>query len=494
MSAEARAMHSQRIVAVVAVVFLLAVGAIPILNSATSAAAAPDEATVRNYPNFADIVANVQSTVVNISTGSAYHSSETESDNWGGPLSRPWLHRFYREHGGFEEHHRPRSMGVGSGFIIGPEGHIVTNYHVVNGARTITVTLNDGIKLPAVLIGGDEKTDLALLKVETATPLPHAEFGDSTETRTGDWVVAIGNPFGLGGSVTAGIVSARGRDIRSGPFDDYLQIDAPINRGNSGGPLFDLSGRVIGVNTAIFSPNGGSVGIGFAIPAELVQPIVEDLLDDGRVERGWLGVQIQSLTPAIAESLGLGTAAGALVAGVVSDSPAAEAGIVIGDVILAVDGNLVEGAKALTQAVAAVKPDTPVTMRLWRHGRQDSLTVKLGEKSRRNVMVTKVLTEATPSKPRIGVRLSAITPHLASRFGVAENSRGVIIVDVEKGSPAAERALKAGDIIIRIGDIEVETPGDVSRGVATAAQADHSAVLLLVARPGGSFFIAVPFS
>ena len=369
----------------------------------------------------------------------------------------------------------------------------MTNYHVVDRAQSITVTLNDGTQLPAVLIGGDDKTDLALLKVETEKPLAHAEFGDSTRTRAGDWVVAIGNPFGLGGSVTAGIVSARGRDIRTGPYDDYLQIDAPINRGNSGGPLFDLSGRVIGVNTAIFSPHGGSVSIGFAIPAELARPIIDALMEDGRVERGWLGVQIQSVTPLIAESLGLEEPAGALVADMVPASPAAEAGITIGDVILTVDGISMAGAKALTRAVAAVKPDTSVTMAVWRHGRQDSLTVKIGEKSSQTPSVTEASGSLTPSKPRLGVSLALITPHLRSQFGIPAHVHGVMVIGVENASPAAEGALKEGDVIVRIGDLVVKTPGDVSRGVEAAARSERDAVLLLVARAGGSFFVAVPF-
>ena len=457
-----------RKVAVITFVFVLAIASFPLIQSATSVAAVSGSPVAQiGYPNFADIVANVQPTVVNISTN-------PPRSRFGGLRQSP-------------------SDTVGSGFIIGPEGHIVTNYHVVDRAEGITVTLNDGTQLTAVLVGGDDKTDLALLKVETTKPLPHAEFGDSARIRAGDWVVAIGNPFGLGGSVTAGIVSALGRDIRTGPYDDYLQIDAPINRGNSGGPLFDLSGRVIGVNTAILSPHGGSIGIGFAIPVELARPIIDDLMEDGRVERGWLGVQIQSVTPLIAESLGLEEPAGVLVADVVPASPAAEAGITVGDVILAVDGNSVSGAKALTHAVAAFKPDTSVTMAVWRHGRQDSLIVKIGEKSSQTPLVTEASGSPTPSKPRLGVSLAPITPHLRSQFGIPAHVHGVIVVGIENASPAAEGALKEGDVIVRIGDIVVKTPGDVSRGVEVAAQSERDTVLLLVARSRGSFFVAVPF-
>src|ERR1700722_5939368 len=272
-----------------------------------------------------------------------------------------------------------KAQAVGTGFIIDANGWIVTNFHVAGKADSITVTLADGRKFPAKLVGGDEKTDLALIKVETDKPLPYVTFADASKVRVGQPVMAVGTPFGLGGTVTTGIVSARGRDIHSGPYDDYIQTDAAINRGNSGGPLFDMDGHVIGINTAIFSPSGGSVGLGFSIPSSLAEPVVAPLKTNGRGERGRLGVQIQPVTEELAQSMSLGSEKGALVAQVQPDSPALAAGIKSGDVIKSVDGKNIETIRDLTRMISAVKPGTSVNLDLWRDGKDMSVTAKVGD-------------------------------------------------------------------------------------------------------------------
>ena len=284
-------------------------------------------------------------------------------------------------------HAAQKAQAVGTGFIIDANGWIVTNFHVAGKADSITVTLTDGRKLPAKLMGGDEKTDLALLKVESDKPLPYVTFADAGKVRVGQPVMAVGNPFGLGGTVTTGFVSARGRDIHSGPFDDYIQTDAAINRGNSGGPLFDMDGHVIGINTAIFSPSGGSIGLGFAIPSSLAEPVVAQLKANGRVERGLLGVQIQPVTEELAQSMSLGSEKGALVAQVQPDSPALSAGIKSGDVIKSVDGKNVETIRDLTRMISAVKPGTSVKIDLWREGKDMSVTAKVGDQKEEGAVV-----------------------------------------------------------------------------------------------------------
>ncbi len=331
--------------------------------------------------SFADVIAAVSPAVVNISVSKAVSRRVPR----GGMPSIPpgssfeeFFRRFF-ERQSLTQGQGPLVQGMGSGFVVGPEGYVVTNNHVVEGADAITVTFDDGTRYEAELRGTDPKTDLALLKIEVDEPLPYARFGNSDRMRVGDWVIAIGNPFGLGGTATTGIVSARGRDIQSGPFDDFLQIDAPINRGNSGGPLFDIAGQVVGVNTAIFSPNGGSVGIGFAIPAAQAEPVIEQLRSTGHVERGWLGVQIQTVTEDIASRLGLDSALGALVAGVVPESPAERAGIRTGDVIVGINGNEIERVKDLIRLVAGARPEDEVHLELWRGGETLALDVVIGE-------------------------------------------------------------------------------------------------------------------
>ena len=387
-----------------------------------------------------------------------------------------------------------RVQGQGSGFIIDPAGYIVTNNHVVDNAKEVTIVLNDGAEHPAEVKGIDPKTDLALLKIDAGKALPYVEFGDSDRTRVGDWVLAVGNPFGLGGTVTAGIVSARGRDIQSGPFDDYLQIDAPINRGNSGGPLFDASGRVIGVNTAIFSPSGGNVGIGFAIPASMAAPIIAQLREQGHIERGWLGVQIQAVTEEVAESLGLDAQQGTLVASVLADSPAAAAGLRPGDVILSVDGNAVEDFKTLPRLIADTEAGTRVVLQVMRQGQVENLPVILGLMPGTDQLAAAPAGDAKDASPRLGIYVAPLTPEVRQRHGLDEQARGVLVSEVEKDSPAARAGIKAGSLISMVGQDQVQAPQDLVAKVQEAIQQERSSVLLLVEQDGQKRFVAVRFA
>jgi serine protease Do len=363
--------------------------------------------------SFADLVKAVKPAVVNIAT--AAHIDE------GGHAGVPEFRfpegspfdRYFRE---FFEHRNPgrpkgapvpNARSMGSGFIIDPAGYVVTNNHVVDKAVEITVTLNDGEQLSARLIGRDVKTDIALLKIDADEPLPHVSFGDSDTAEVGDWVIAVGNPFGLGGSVSAGIISARGRDIRSGPFDDFLQIDAPINRGSSGGPLFDKRGQVIGINTAIFSPSGGNIGIGFAIPSSMAESIVTALREDGHVARGWLGVNIQEITEEIAESLDIDEAEGALIAGVMPGGPAEAAGLRTGDVILEFGGEEVERVKDLPRLVAATKANKTVTVRVLRDGEEKDIRVEVGAMPEDEVAAANPADPETPDAAKVQTAAAA---------------------------------------------------------------------------------------
>jgi serine protease Do len=366
---------------------------------------------------------------------------------------------------------------------------VVTSYHVIQQAEEVEVILDDGRELKATVWGVDPKTDLALLKLDTDEALPFLEFGDSGSARTGDWVVAIGNPFGLGGTVTTGIISARGRDIRSGPYDDYLQIDAPINRGNSGGPLFDARGRVIGVNTAIYSPNGGNVGIGFAVPATQARAVVDELLENRSVTRGWLGVQIQSLDRELAEALGLEKTGGALVAQVMPDSPAESAGVRVGDVILAFDGVATEDARHLPHQVAAARPDRETAMEIWRDGDRQRLKVRPGRLPGDQASAP----EATPAVDgsRLGVTVAALDAGQRSRLTLDETVSGVLVVAVEPDSDAARRGLRSGDVIVRADRQPVGEPEALAEIVREAASQQREELLLLVNRRGSQRFVTV---
>jgi len=372
---------------------------------------------------------------------------------------------------------------LGSGFMIDAEGHIVTNRHVVNGADEVTVTLQDGTEMKADVVGEDDRTDLAVLKVEPTKPLPYLTFGDSDAVKPGDWVVAVGNPFGLGGTVTAGIVSARGREINAGPYDDFIQIDASINSGNSGGPTFNAAGEVVGINTAIYSPNGGSVGIGFAIPANLAKGVVDQLKTEGRVERGWLGVSLQGLTPELAESLSLTQPKGALISQVTEESPAAKGGLKAGDVVLKANGQPVDDTRDLARAVAAVKPGKEVELTVWRDGRERTLDVAVGSAPGQDQVAS---TRGGRAEEVEGLKLAELDGRWRERLSLDENAAGVVVTDVDGNA-----TLRPGDVIETVNGEEVSKPADVRRALDKAKESGRTNALMLVRRGDATAF--VPF-
>jgi serine protease Do len=379
--------------------------------------------------------------------------------------------------------------------LIDASGYIVTNNHVAGGAEEITVTLQDGRKFDATLVGSDARTDLALLKIE-ASGLPYVAFGDSDRARVGDWVVAIGNPFGLGGTATAGIISARGRDIRFNQSqyndNDSLQLDAPINFGNSGGPVFNTAGQVVGVNTAIFSPNGGNVGIGFAIPANQAKDIIADLRENGSVERGWLGVQIQDLDEDIAKSLGLDDTDGALVVEVVGDSPAARGGLQAGDVVTRFNDLEIDSSRTLSRAVAGATPNTGAKVTVWRDGRSRELTVELGEAA--NEAVASAGPGGGPQgQASLGLSLRPLADGERAALGLPSDVNGVVVANVAPGSPAAEKGIRPGDVITRVNQKPVNSVGDAVAALNAAREAKETA-LLLVRRGDAQRFVALSFS
>lgn len=388
----------------------------------------------------------------------------------------------------------PEFQGAGSGFIVDAEGYAVTNDHVVGQADEIKVALKDGEVLDAEMVGRDEKTDLALIKIKTDKKLPHVNWGTSDDVRVGDWVVTVGNPFGLGHSVTAGIVSARGRTIGAGPYDDFLQIDAPINRGNSGGPAFDLTGKVVGVNTAIFSPSGGSVGIGFAIPSSMAQKVIAELKAHGKVERGWLGVHIQEVTPEIADSLGLQDDKGALVADVMPNGPAAAAGFKAGDLVLEVNGKTVKDVRALPRMVAELKAGSEAEFGIWRDGRRETLAVEIGKMPSEEQLAERSAPEpeAEQGSDVKGMKLAELDDRAREALGLDEGVSGAVVTGVANGSAAEDTGLQKGDVIVEAGGSPVNSPADVAERIETAEKQDKKAVLLRVKRGPQSRFVALP--
>ncbi|MCT8971186.1 Do family serine endopeptidase [Microbaculum marinisediminis] len=376
----------------------------------------------------------------------------------------------------------PKRMGQGSGFIISDDGYVVTNNHVAGEAEKITVTTKDGTEYEAKLIGTDPKTDLALLKIEADTDLPYVEFADA-EARVGQWVVAVGNPFGLGGTVTAGIVSANGRDIGSGPYDDYIQIDAPVNRGNSGGPTFSVDGKVIGVNTAIFSPSGGNVGIAFAIPAEIAVPVIEELKATGAVSRGWLGVQIQPVSQDIADSLGLDKPEGAIIASILDTGPAGDSDIRSGDVILSVNGKPVEDARDLARKIGDLDPDDEAELVIWRDGDTVDLSVKLGAQPVEKQRVASLAPEQSSSGEVENDKLGLV-------FAPADEG-GVRVTEVDPDGEAARKGLQAGDVIVEAGGADIKDPADLTKAVEKAEEKGRKAVLLRVKSGDSERFVAL---
>ncbi|MFN6955351.1 MAG: Do family serine endopeptidase [Acetobacteraceae bacterium] len=420
-------------------------------------------------PDFADVVERVAPSVVRVITTTRAAPASTEI-----PPRGPMEEMFRRFGGQAPGAPVPRRGGQGSGFIVDPAGYIVTNAHVVGAEAEVQVALADGRTLPARVVGRDAATDIALLKVEAGAPLPALRFGDSDRTRVGEWVMAMGSPFGLGGSVTAGIVSARGRQIGAGPYDDFIQTDASINPGNSGGPLFNAAGEVVGVNTAIVSPSGGNIGIGFAVPSRMAQSIVAQLREHGAVRRGWLGVSLQPMDAEMAAALGTAGAKGALINAVEPGSPAARAGLRAGDVVTAIDGRAVETPRDLAAGVAAVPPGSTATLAILRDGASTEARVEIGSHPANAVPAAK------PGLPALGLGL-------APRQG-----GGAEIARVEPGSAAAERGLAPGDVVLRAGEREVRSPQDVAEAIAAARAAGRPSVALQIERDGRSRFVALP--
>jgi serine protease Do len=445
---------------------------------------------------FADIVAKVKPAVISVrvrmdaeKTASLEDNDENGQTQPGAPLDRFFKQFGFKQFGmpdGAPNGMAPRGRPVnaeGSGFFISADGYAVTNNHVVDHAKTVQVVTDEGRIMSAKVIGTDPKTDLALIKVE-GSDFPFVHLADH-DPRIGDWVIAVGNPFGLGGTVTAGVVSARGRDIGAGPYDDFIQIDAPVNKGNSGGPTFDTNGNVIGVNTAIFSPSGGSVGIGFDIPADTVKTVVAQLKDHGHVTRGWIGVQIQPVTADIADSLGLKKAEGALVSEPQNDSPAAKAGIVAGDVITTLDGVAVKDAHALARKIGTMAPGTSVKLGVLRDGNEKTVTISLGTLPDERQANAAPQGGSENGTPRLGLTLAP-----ASAVG---GNQGVAVTAVDPAGPAADHGMKSGDVILDVAGKMVSSPSDVSKEIADLHKAGKKTVLMRVKSGNATRFVAIPF-
>jgi serine protease Do len=480
--------------------------------------AAPVEVNAPQVASFANVVDAVSPAVVSVRVQSNVQPASDETNNFsfnfGGrgldqlPDDHP-LKRFFREFGGPGGQGGPdarpgersdrgpdrrgpgkgalRPTSQGSGFFISEDGYIVTNNHVVDDGSAFTVVMNDGTELDAKLIGKDSRTDLAVLKVDVNRKFTYVQFADDTKVRVGDWVVAVGNPFGLGGTVTSGIISARGRDIGSGPYDDYLQIDAAVNRGNSGGPAFNLNGEVVGINTAIFSPSGGNVGIAFAIPASVAKDVIADLMKDGKVERGWLGVQIQPVSKDIAESLGLTEASGALVVAPQAGSPGDKAGIKQGDIITAVNGDTIKDARDLSRRIGSMAPETKVELSIWRNGKSESATVTLGD------LASDQASTAPNSQNDNGGTTSSeqALASLGVTVAPAEDGNGLAIVEVDPDSDAAARGLKTGEKITTVNNQQVNSAADVAKVLEQAKKDGRSKALFQIQTEQGSRFIAL---
>ncbi len=452
--------------------------------------------------DFSDLVSAVQPAVVSVRVKEEIDEPEgTSFDqffNFPGldqlPDNHP-LKRFFEERKKQQEQQEkkgPHRYGLaqGSGFFISSDGYLVTNDHVVDKGKEFTVVDNDGKEYDAKLIGTDPRTDLALLKVKADHPFKYVKFSDETP-KIGQWVIAIGNPFGLGGTVTAGIVSARGRDIGAGPYDDFLQIDAPVNKGNSGGPAFNAEGEVIGINSAIISPDGGSVGIAFAIPASTAKTVIAQLKDKGHVTRGWLGVQIQSVTDDIAASLGLKEGKGAIVAQILDDGPAGGAGIKDGDVILKVDGKDISGPRDLSKLIAGYAPDTKVDITVWRDGAEKHLSVTLGKMKDTDKVAS---AEHDTDQHSATKELTDLGLSISSAKAAGAGDEGVVVTDIEGGSVAEDKGLAVGDVISEIAGKKVNDADAAADAIAAAKKAGRKAVLLRISRDGNSRFLALPLT
>ncbi|MBS0960784.1 MULTISPECIES: DegQ family serine endoprotease [Acetobacter] len=478
-------------------------------DAAVPVAAPAGAGKVHMVPDsFADLADRLLPAVVNVSTSQTVKKGEGDDDEGdddqssqmpdfphGSPFEK-FFHDFMNRNTSPDSPPR-RMQALGSGFIIDPAGYIVTNNHVISHADKITVTLQDNTVLQARQIGHDDRTDLALLKVESKQPLPFVQFGDSEKRRVGDWVLAIGNPFGLSGTVTAGIISSRGRNIDQGPYDNFIQTDAPINRGNSGGPLFDMDGNVIGINTAIYSLSGGSVGIGFAIPSSEARGIIGQLRKNGKVSRGWLGVRIQNVTQDIADGLNLTPARGALVAGIEKNGPAAKAKLQMGDVIQSLNGHPIEG-KALPRLSADIPAGTVAHLGVWRHGKVIDVPVTIAALP--DVAADKPETKKAPetknskevSLSALGFTVGQLDEAARQKYSVSATQRGVVVTSVKEDGLASDRGLREGDVITMVQQAEVNTPAELKTRIEDAQKAKKKSVLLLVHDNDGARYI--PFT
>jgi serine protease Do len=454
---------------------------------------------------YADVVERVMPAVVSVSVKRKVVAEDVASPEGfgseGGPdaeMFQQFMERFFNGRGGeFRMPQMPQTprggmpmAAAGTGFIFHDHGHIATNYHVVADAGEVTVTLSDGREFPAEVVGTDPDTDLAVLEIHPDEPLPYVEFADSDTVRVGDPVIAIGNPFGLGSTVTAGIVSAEHRVIGAGRFDDFMQIDAPINHGNSGGPTFNLEGKVVGINTAIHSPTGGNVGIGFAIPSNLAWEILDELHTNGQIERGWLGVHIQGVDEDLAASLDMADAKGALVAQVQPDSPAAAAGLEQGDVIVSYNGEAIDTLRDLTSKVASTDPGTASELMVWRNGEEMAIDVEIGTLPGQAQMAAAEEPEDA-NTPKLGVALAKLTDADRESMHLSEDVEGAIVTEVNPGSPAAEKGVQRGDVIVEVDRQKVSEPKMVADAVRQAAERGDESVLLLIKREGQDRFVAV---
>ena len=476
---------------VIVIVFALTT----VMHGPAHAKAAPE--------SFADLADSLLPAVVNISTTQVIESrtpQEMPQFPPGSPFEE-FFKDFFDKNAPGDQQRQRKATSLGSGFIIdyraNGDTYVVTNNHVIQDADEVYVILHDDTRMQAEIVGRDPKTDLAVLKVHASRKLPSVPLGDSAKARVGDWVVAIGNPFGLGGTVTAGIISARGRDINAGPYDDFIQTDASINRGNSGGPMFNMDGEVIGINTAIYSPSGGSVGIGFAIPTSTAAPVIKQLIDNGQVQRGWLGVHIQLVTPSIAETLGMDKAEGALVASVNGGGPADEAGLKARDVILEFDGKRVREMRNLPRIVAATEVGKAVKVKIWRDGGLKTLRVTIGKLDE----AEQVASAESPSsgggaiKPldvdALGLSIAPDSEDVRREYGFEGPVGGVIVTDVDVNGPAYEEGIRSGDVLAEVDQQRVSTPADVKSQVDKAQKAGKKSVLLLVETQSGPRFVAV---
>jgi len=437
-------------------------------------------------PDFTNLVTQVKPAVVSI-TNKLKVTAAADEEGQGGQMQQlPFPFNQMIPNGPQQQEHAVEARG--SGFIISADGFIVTNNHVVKGARTLSVTLDDGTVLPAKVIGTDPRTDIAVLKVDAHHPLPFIHLGDSHDVKAGEWVVAMGNPFGLSSSVTAGIVSAVSRDIGAGPYDQFIQVDAPINKGNSGGPLFTQDGKVIGMNTAILSPTGGSVGIGFAIPSDMIRTVSAQLEKSGKVVRGYVGVEAQEITPATAEAMHLKVNAGALLAGIQPNSPASGAGLEPGDVIQAVNGTKITSPKELAVNVASIQPGDEAHLSILHDGQSKDVTIKVATLP--NEQVANNNLQGSDHHARIGLALGPLSPGMRNQLDVPDGTNGAVVQSVQPGSPAEAAGLQPGDVIVGVGTRPVNNPAEAARAMHTALGNDH-ALALRVIRNGQPVFVGV---